>query len=137
MAISFVELHINLNNLCVNSSYSILRGDTIREFVSPLSSPKGEVFISEIKKLGGSLCLCDGERKCKIMNVKLVFSEMKSSFSHEKNLCETSSYSILRGDIIREFVSPLNPPKGEVHISEIKKRLGSLCLCAFVAKNNS
>ena len=62
---------------------------------------------------------------------------MKSSFSHEKNLCETSSYSILRGDTIREFVSPLNPPKGEVHISEIKKRLGSLCLCAFVAKNNS
>jgi hypothetical protein len=53
---------------------------------------------------------------------------MKLSVSHEKNLCVNSAYSILCGEIIREFVSPLSPPKGEVFISEIKKLGGSLCL---------
>jgi hypothetical protein len=37
---------------------------------------------------------------------------MKSSFSHEKNLCETPSYSILCGEIIREFVANPKSPKG-------------------------
>jgi len=49
----------------------------------------------------------------------------------KKKLCETSSYSILCGEIIREFVSPLNPPKGEVFILDIKIII--VFLCDFVS----
>ena len=113
-------------NLCETSSYSILCGETIREFVSPLSPPKG--FHLGNKKAWWFFWLREiNNKKVKIRNKKVAvrFVELHINLN---NLCVNSAYSILCGDTIREFVSPLSPPKGEVFISEIKKLGGSLCL---------
>jgi len=48
-----------------------------------------------------------------------------------KEVAETPQNQFFRGKKIREFVSPLNPPKGEVFILDIKIII--VFLCDFVS----